>query len=1228
MLGFWLSVWHPLHQWFSFDEQFLIKGTHQPWLVCLSIAMAIVASVIAMQLAGLAQTTTQKSLRNLAIATGSFSLGAGVWAMHFIGMLAFELCTTVHYAPAVTLLSMIPSWLAAFFALRVLSRKSQSLAYIALGGTLIGAGIGVMHYTGMAALQMAPQLRYDPLGFGISIVVAVVLAIAALWIRFKIGGNRTIRSGYAVILSGIVLGGAISGMHYTAMHAAKIVGQADPAYSANASSDTTTIMALTIALVTLCISVLAAAVNALLRYKQLLLDQQTSETRLHAIVTTAVDGIITFNDAGEILEFNHAAEKIFGWSASAVVGQSIRTLAPDIGLPVNDSVGIAKVRNLMATHRNAQQFPIRFAIGKAEVNRESLYIGVVTDISAAKEMEAALRDSEQKFRSLISNIPGVTFRSVLTEQNRTQIEFISDSVEKMSGWTASDFLSGSVQVRDIIHPDDRDRARAVVRQALRDNQSYGLEYRILDRTGQERWASETASALQDAATGRKWIDGVVLDITDSKLRHAEFEAIVAALRRSLNVLEFDLNGIIVSVNTQFLALSGYSREELIGQHHRILCYPEDVAAPAYGQLWQDLREGRFVTGDFHRRGKAGKDIWIQGTYNPILDFNGKPRRFIKFATDLSERRAMEMDLRIAKEKAEQAAIAKSTFLANMSHEIRTPMNAIIGFTEVLLESQLTDAQHGHLTTVNRSARSLLNLLNDILDTAKLEHGAVELEIRDFSLREICKELLATLRLGAQKRGLTLTLDYPAEVGDYFQGDALRIQQILLNLLGNAIKFTEAGSVCLALKQHGDLLEISVADTGIGISEDRLDRIFDPFAQADPSMTRRFGGTGLGTTIARQFVELMGGHIGVESSLGVGSRFWVQLPLPAGKPPQPVANVATLALPSLDILIADDVPQNLELLQLRLGQLGHRIRTAANGLEVVRQALAAPFDVILMDVQMPQMDGLAASREIRRFESQTQRPPVPIVALTASVLEEDRVATQDAGMNGFAVKPIEFGKLLAEIARVTGHMPSVVNSVQAPDAAMKTTLDAADVDWAQGLNLWGDRDILIREITKFVHDTAASLPALRLQVSDYRATAHRVRGVAANLALPKLEKLANELERRAKAGTIEMSDWDALDAEIVHLQTTFPAPPSGAASPIDAHPPGAAAVRVSAADLDTLLHHLQRGELADDAALRIGAALPTELRSALQTALNEFNFDAAIGIVQKLLATALPGQEGV
>ncbi len=409
-----------------------------------------------------------------------------------------------------------------------------------------------------------------------------------------------------------------------------------------------------------------------------------------------------------------------------------------------------------------------------------------------------------------------------------------------------------------------------------------IEYRIIDRSGREHWVSESACAVRGAGGQVDWLDGVIIDITDNKRRSAEFEGVVDAISRSLAVIELDLEGRILHANPNFLDMTGYRLDELVGQQHAILCAADEPESPAYEQLWEALRQGTHASGDFHRIGKDGRHIWIHGSYNPIFDPDGRPYKIIKLASDLSERHAMEQELREAKAKAEQAA-AKSTFLANMSHEIRTPMNAIIGFTELLLADPASDAQRRHLDTVRTSARSLLALLNDILDTAKFERGAIELEITDFSLRDLCMQVLASLRINAQAKGLTLGLDYPEHAPEFFRGDTLRIRQILTNLVGNAIKFTETGQVEVSVRLDRDVVHLTVSDTGIGIAADRIDRIFDPFAQADASMTRRFGGTGLGTTIARQLIELMHGASGWKANSASAASSTSSCPCPSATP---------------------------------------------------------------------------------------------------------------------------------------------------------------------------------------------------------------------------------------------------------------------------------------------------------------------------------------------------------
>lgn len=1202
------------------DPSLLLFGTYDPWLVLLSVLISAFTSAMALQVAGMAGASQGLWVRQVTIVTGSLAMGGGVWAMHFIGMLAFQLCTPVTYAPGLTLLSMLPSLGASWVALQLLARREVSPCQLIGSGVLVGAGIGAMHYSGMAAMQMAPLLRYDLWWFALSILVAVALAILALWVHFGLRGRGL--GIWAVVLGGLVMGLAISGMHYTGMAAARFVGTPAPSGEGGQSL----YLALAVALITVSLAIFVAAANGLLRYRQLVGQLRGNEMRLRAILGTAVDGIITIDERGLIQAANPSAEQLFGWSAAELVGRNISMLMPEPHHSAHDGylehyrrTGEARIigvgREVEGRRKDGSLLPMRLAIGKASLPGQTLYVGFISDISERRAMEQALRESEQQYRSLIGNIPGVSFRCLLDEN--WSMLFISDAVEKLTGWTADDFTSRRKSINELYHPEDIQRVAQEVLAEITQGRNYTVEYRLYDRQGEEHWIWESGSAVLDEQGERKWIDGVLLDITESKLRNAEFESTVTAIRRALAVVEFDLQGLLLTANQNYLELMGYRLEEVQGQHHRMFCTAHYAGSSAYQEFWARLGRGELDSGEYLRLGKGGREVWIQASYNPIFDADGKPFKVVKFATDLSQRREMEEALRDAKESAEQAAEAKTTFLANMSHEIRTPMNAIIGFTELLLDTRLDEMQRRHLGTVRQAARSLLGLLNDILDTAKLERGALELESLDFSLVELCRQVCAALRLSAEAKGLSLSLDYQAGLPEHFKGDPLRIQQVLTNLLGNAVKFTESGWVRLEVSGAPGALNLAVRDSGIGIAADRLQHIFDPFAQADATMSRRFGGTGLGTTIARQLTELMGGRIEVQSRLGEGSLFRVELPLPAGEAFSAAPLAGGPQLPSLRILVADDVPQNLELLKLTLGQQGHEVVLAHDGEEALAAFLGGRFDLLLMDVQMPRLDGLEATRRIRQHERDNALAPTPIIALTASVLEQDRRAAREVGMNGFASKPLEMDRLLVEMAAVLGLSPRA--GALCGDAELIG--GDLDVDWPRGIQLWGSQMAMAAAIRRFLGEHAGSCMDIERLLQDGAQTAaielvHRLRGAAANLALLRISRLAGQLEHALK-GKVALSAAQLLGA----LSSAL----GQAASELPAEPGEDARVAVSGHDWGELQEQvaqlraaLQHGELAEQALQRLLGALPLPRGKALQDAFDDFDFERAERLLVELL----------
>jgi hypothetical protein len=486
-------------------------------------------------------------------------------------------------------------------------------------------------------------------------------------------------------------------------------------------------------------------------------------------------------------------------------------------------------------------------------------------------------------------------------------------------------------------------------------------------------------------------------------------------------------------NDQWYEILGFAKGELQDtvDDFSQLIHPDDKTL-----VWNRLQaalEGReqLYFSEHRMIHKDGSVVWVQDRGRVAeRDADGKPLRVVGAYADITPRHHDQVALQQALDDAQAATRAKSDFLATMSHELRTPMNGILGMAQMLLIPGVSEAQRQeYAQTILGSGQTLLSLLNDILDLSKVEAGRVELERRPVTVRELLEEAAGLFEKLVHEKGLQLAVHCEPEVAAHYWGDPTRLRQMLLNYLGNAVKFTARGSIAVQLRvlhdRHQPMLEFAVQDTGIGVTSAQQAQLFKPFSQADTSTTRRFGGTGLGLSIVAQLAELMGGGVGVQSQLGQGSCFWFTVP---AEPVLDHAPAPAAAAPADDattplrgrLLVAEYNPVNRMVVNALLGQLGLQPEMTEDG----QAALAAvrergPFDLVLMDVQMPLLDGQEATRQIRVLEATQGLHRQPIVALTAGAFDEDRRACHDAGMDDFLAKPIDMAQLRQMLQRWLG-----------------------------------------------------------------------------------------------------------------------------------------------------------------------------------------------------------------
>jgi len=739
--------------------------------------------------------------------------------------------------------------------------------------------------------------------------------------------------------------------------------------------------------------------------------------------------------------------------------------------------------------------------------------------------------------------------------------YLSPRWNKILGYGEGELPNVESIFFELIHPDDKKTASEAFRKHLEYGERYATELRLRHKDGSYRWVLDRGEALRDS-NGRPYrMVGSIADITERKAAEAELlryrehledmvatatTEVQAIVKTAANgVISIDNEGAIRMFNPAAERLFGWSAAEVVGRNVAMLM-PEPFASAHDGYIQRFLTTQQSKIIGFEREitalRKNGEVFPANLAVGHAVLAEGR-HLFVGFMSDISAQKRAEQELRQAKDAAEAAAKAKANFLANMSHEIRTPMNTVIGFAEVVLQNQnLPSDARQHVNTILSSGRHLLNVINDILDFSKIEAGKVRLEAVCFNLTSALQEALQTIGLRASEKGLSIELKLAPDLSQYVVGDPDRLRQVILNLVGNSVKFTDSGRIGVEVNR-GDgpnLLHFTISDTGIGMTEEQTARIFEPFSQADASTSRRFGGSGLGTTISKQIVEMMGGKIWVESQLGIGSSFHFTASLPDNSVgpgclyQSAQRGTAEYVSPrSFKVLLAEDIEANASLAILRLEQQGHTVSWVKNGQEAVDAFRADAYELILMDLQMPVLDGIEATRRIRQLEADGAGR-IPILALTASVLQHEREQCFQAGMDAIVGKPINIDELLEQMERLVPKSVGVARTAISAEAKpQQVGIDlsplAAVADSDKALATWREPLIYAKTLQNFASergDDAVKIAqlydenAVNAEASEaIRRIVHGLKGVSGNLALTEIFTLAGSMDSCLRAGDL-------------------------------------------------------------------------------------------------------------
>lgn len=769
-------------------------------------------------------------------------------------------------------------------------------------------------------------------------------------------------------------------------------------------------------------------------------------------------------------------------------------------------------------------------------------LGISTNVTEQRLANKRLQNSEELHRLLSENSKDMVS---LHNVDGSYI-YISKAVEEMLGYSQAEVLQMSP--RNVIHPDDYEKLyQHSYLNALNTRRNTTFQHRMLRRDNSMLWVETNIRPIFDASGEISKLQAATRDITERRKSDEALQSSEKKYRDLINysqayICTHDLNGIIQSANPYLLNMLGYTNEEMIG-HSLFDFFPKDDRAGFYLYL-QQFDEKSVVDGVLTILNKEQEERYLYYQNYKVEEPNMAPY-IIGIAQDITDRMRTEQQLKKAKDAAEESARVKENFLANMSHEIRTPMNGILGMAGLLRKTELNDTQLNYLKIIRQSADNLLVVINDILDIAKIEAGKLDLEEIPFNLPEAIQAAFQTLIYKAEEKELAYFMQSPKFNHPIVIGDPYRLNQVLLNLLNNAIKFTEEGNIVMSskvLEETAETLTVqfSVSDTGIGIPQTKIDYIFEGFTQAYSSTTRKYGGTGLGLNISKNLVEMQDGKIWVESTEDSGSTFHFVLTYPKSQIQEPELQEEQIdftSLGTIDVLLAEDNEVNIFLAQSILEGWGAKVDIALNGREAVELAEQKLYDVVLMDIQMPELSGIDATHFIRSF-SDAAKASVPIIALTANALKGDAEKYLAAGMNDYISKPFEEEKLFMKIALNLPHkrQPLAANKESAQHNTMQQISNEPlyDLTMLQKMSR-GNEAFLKRTKQLFVDTVPATVTDMKEKYDQadwtgVSAAAHKLKSTIDTMRIERLKDIVRQIENNAKV----QENLDGIGTNISYL----------------------------------------------------------------------------------------------